>query len=263
TGNTYTPGQSWSEWTPVDKNQVTNRAARFIQLRFELSGTGSGSPELSDIRIYYGQENKTSSLSFFSAGRNPEFEKNFKLNLAEDDLLLSWDLHNDDGDPIYYKLAYKSALLGDWKEIGGRFRNKYHIFKKGLLPDGEYFFKVVLCDVNAGTGAAETDSLASRKVTIDNTAPAVRDASLKNGILTFKVSDNLSPVYRVEYSWLFEDFRPLLPSDGVNDSREESYTLKAPDNAAFVVLRVTDDAGNANYESFEIKGGNIQPTQKK
>jgi hypothetical protein len=244
TGNSYSAGQGWTDWLAADaQGRVTNEPARFIQVRIELKSISNIPPELSDLRIYYGAETRSPALVSFQIGRNSEVEKSNKLNLDANDLLLWWDSGETRPEGLEYRLAYRNLLADDWREMDLKLRGKHQVIKKTSIPDGEWQFRLSAHDRFAASGNP-ADSMTSRRVAVDNTPPEVVDARLRGRVLSFRVVDGRSPVQRVEWSALLDEFKPLAPMDGLLDSRDESFNLTVPEKAPFVILHVFDDQGN-------------------
>lgn len=253
TGNTYSVGQGWTDWLPADAlGRVTNEPARFIQVRLEMRSLSNIPPELSDLRIYYGAETRFPALVSFQVGRNSDVEKNNKLNLDANDLLLWWESGEDRPEGLEYRLAYRNLLGGDWREMDLKLRGKYQVIKKTSIPDGEWQFRLSAHDRFAESGKP-ADSMTSRRVAVDNTPPEVVDARWRGRVLTFRAVDGRSPVQRVEWSALLNEFKPLTPMDGLSDSRDESFSLTVPEKATFVILHVFDDQGNDAFATLSAE----------
>ena len=85
---------------------------------------------------------------------------------------------------------------------------------------------------------------------VDNTppaisAPAVR-ADVQKTVVTFDVTDDSSPIQRVEYSEDGQHWQSIFPTDGIADSKQEHYelTIGGGLGARGVTLRATDSMNN-------------------
>jgi hypothetical protein len=119
------------------------------------------------------------------------------------------------------------------------------------VPNGTYFAKVVASDSPSNAaGNASVGELDSVAFEIDNTAPAiaVRSTRLEGGrsLVSFDVTDDHSPVLRVEYSQDGQQWRPLFPADGIADSKTEHYelTLDGPLGPRGLSIRASDTMNN-------------------
>jgi hypothetical protein len=66
------------------------------------------------------------------------------------------------------------------------------------------------------------------------------------------VVDSASPVVEVEYSVNAKEWLPLVPEDGLADSRKETYSvsLKPEERSGYLLVRATDAARNVAAASF-------------
>jgi hypothetical protein len=60
-----------------------------------------------------------------------------------------------------------------------------------------------------------------------------------------RVTDELSPIGKVEYSLDADKWIPITPVDGIADSRDETFRLDGKaTNGKFVIVRATDQFYN-------------------
>ena len=90
--------------------------------------------------------------------------------------------------------------------------------------------KVVASDgPSNSTATALAGELVSSAFEVDNTPPVVTVSSVRvsggQTIVTFDVTDNHSPISRVEFSQDGQRWRGVFPTDGIADSRSEHYEL--------------------------------------
>jgi hypothetical protein len=80
-------------------------------------------------------------------------------------------------------------------------------------------------------------------VIVDRTPPAIQ-ARRSGPTVEITVTDTLTPVARLEVVRDGRVLYRLRPSDGVADSRSETYRFDVPPEAEGAALRATDAAGN-------------------
>ncbi len=130
------------------------------------------------------------------------------------------------------------------------------------VPNGTYFVKIIASDARSNaSGSALTGEMDSIAFEIDNTPPtiAVRPVRVENGktIVTFDVKDDHSPIQRVEVSQDGQIWRPVFPTDGIADSKEEHYELIIDGQlgARGLSLRASDSMNNVATTQIEAPRG--------
>ena len=92
--------------------------------------------------------------------------------------------------------------------------------------------------------------LESSSVYIDNTPPRIElkpaTRTGTRGTIAFAVTDEQSPVQRVEYSLDASRWRVVFPKDGIPDSRREEFEvmLEGAEAGRSVLIRVSDAMNN-------------------
>ena len=88
-------------------------------------------------------------------------------------------------------------------------------------------------------------------LTIDNTPPILKNfQAVRAGnelAVSFLAEDALSAIKDVRYLIRPDEWRMVFPEDGICDSRQESFKLKAPlsaGNDGLITIMVKDAAGN-------------------
>ena len=143
---------------------------------------------------------------------------------------LVWRASDENDDDLAYDVRYRREGETSWKVLRRDLTDSILVWDTSTVPNGTYFVKVVASDSPsnaAGTAlAGEFDSVA---FDIDNAAPAfvLPSTRVESGrtLVSFDVTDDHSPVQRVEYSQDGLRWRPLFPADGIADSRTEHYDL--------------------------------------
>jgi hypothetical protein len=166
---------------------------------------------------------------------------------------ITWAAEDPNHDRLSYHLAFRGEGESSWKPLARDLRQPYFAFDSMQIPDGLYQVRVEASDAPSNASdQARTDSLSSDPFTVDNTPPSVQVTARpagKGSAVTIEVSasDGIGPIARAELSLDARRFQRLSPSDGISDSRSESYSLKidAPGPGEHtVIVKVTDLLGN-------------------
>ncbi|HEU4402737.1 MAG TPA: hypothetical protein VFT43_11585, partial [Candidatus Polarisedimenticolia bacterium] len=166
---------------------------------------------------------------------------------------IDWDADDPNADALSFDLAFRGEGESAWKPMARGLRDSYFAFDSAQLPDGLYRVRVEASDAPANPAAqAKSASLVSDPFLVDNTPPAVQVTArkgTKGSAFTLEVaaSDNPGPIARAEYSLDAARWVPLAPTDGVSDSRAESYTVTLEGlrpGEHTVIVKVTDLLGN-------------------
>jgi hypothetical protein len=112
------------------------------------------------------------------------------------------------------------------------------------VADGRYVVRVTADDgaVNS-PGDALSGTRDSEGFDVDNSAPVITVAPSSAGTaVRVTVRDAQSGVHRVEYALGGARWQVVYPSDGLSDSREETFTITLPSAAdrSRLVIRATD-----------------------
>jgi hypothetical protein len=293
-GNTNEPNSTWSPWSPLYQKgdePVLSPKARFIQVRVQFrTQTGKDSPLLSDVALFYLQNNVPPSVSRLEfLGPNEVY---LKLPEQEDVILgaekivaerpsekdplrigvpgrmaerkgfrtVTWDASDDNGDTLGYAVSIRREDDKDWRIIQDGWSEALFAFDTRSFPDGTYFLKVTASDLPSNPPGTDLGhEKTSRPLVIDNSLPVVKNiaATLKGDTLelAFTAEDAYSPIEEVKFLIRPDDWRVLFPVDGIADSRQESFktSVRIPAGAArLVTVRVRDSFGNVGVFQKEF-----------
>ncbi len=208
-GNTGDPGETWSEWAPVEGErggQIACPAARFLQWKAVLSrGSRGAGPELFSVEVAYLRENLPPLVSSVTVhepgdivtgpagGTNGSsasqtlpggVEVTYSLDAAapadrELHVLLRgmrtvfWEALDPNGDALSFDLFLKSDDEDDWKLIEkGVLRRTLHTWDTAAMTDGVYRLRVTATDRPANPKeSALTASAESQPFIVDHTPP--------------------------------------------------------------------------------------------
>ena len=168
-------------------------------------------------------------------------------------LSLSWTDRDPNDDTLEYSVHVRSVGAPSWTRLAEGLRQNWFNINRDVLSDGKYIFKVVATDAPSNPlDQAREDFRISRVVTMDAAPPRLRaqDVRVTEGgwVGTIEVADDLSPVYRVEYSRDGGVTWSVLPTeDGLCDQLQERCRLAvsglAPD-VHVLLVRAMEYSGN-------------------
>lgn len=288
-GNSARPDSTWSAWSePVSdpsRNAVTSPNARYIQWRVEITPGNGPAPVIDSVAISYQPQNgrpvvrsiqvtpqwAAAQAKPAAPAQQPSVAYSITVTDTGDasqptssgtptqtvsrsgmqQLYLSWQADDPDGDTLIYSVHYRGEDEREWKLLKADIRENTLQQDGEVFADGRYFFRVVASDrlANSPQAARESD-LVSPPVLIDQTPPRVRILEPKRQgqewILDVRVEDSASPIRRAEYSVNAGPWTVLEAADGITDGREESFTvrLRGEGGERSVVVRAFDAAGN-------------------
>lgn len=288
-GNSSRPDATWSEWSePVTdpaRNAVSSPNARFIQWRVEITPGNGPAPVIDSVAVSYQPQNgrpvvrsiqvtpQWTAVQAKPAAPSQPASVAYSITVTDSgdagqstssgtptqtvsrsgmqQLYLSWQADDPDGDTLLYSLYYRGEDEREWKLLKADIRENTFQQEAEVFADGRYFFRVVASDrlANSPQAARESD-LVSPPVLIDQTPPRVRILDPRRQgqewLLEIRAEDAASPVRRAEYSVNGGPWTGLEAADGITDGREEAFSLRLPAEGGerSVVVRAFDAAGN-------------------
>jgi hypothetical protein len=167
-------------------------------------------------------------------------------------LLISWQADDADGDKLVYDVAFRGEGETQWKPLRHDLHDSAFAIDGDSLADGRYYFRVTASDRESNPpGAAKEAELVSSPVLIDNTPPTIHVTSSNHTGATadilFEATDTASPLRRADWEMDAGSWLAMAPVDGILDSRTEQFHLhmtNVPAGEHVVVLRVADSGGN-------------------
>ena len=285
-------------YATADGSPISSPPGRFLQWRARLSRQGGGDgPTLQAVSVAYVQSNlppRILRLTLQAPGvvreRQPGLPEIEPADLAftgirvQDDRdnqgagsgipqkrvfvrgmrSLDWEAEDPNGDPLQYDLWFKGEGESVWKPLVRALREPYFGFDSMQLPDGLYRVRLDASDAPANaTDKAKSASLTSDAFPIDNTPPQVLVTVRKGGrsgsqAIEVTATDGTGPIARADSSVDAGRWSLLQPSDGISDSRTETYTLgldSLKPGEHTIIVRVSDLLGNvgAGKATFTIE----------
>jgi hypothetical protein len=286
-GNSSEPNQTWSDWSPpyqkIEGEQILNPKARYLQFKVIFkSQSGKISPQLHKISLFYLQTNLAPILAKVDLlPANEVFiklpDQKEQIQGAEEDITekaknnektmgyvvskkaerkgyqtVVWDAADENGDMLVYSIAIRHENESQWRYLKKDWEEKVFAFDTLSFPDGVYFIKIEAQDKPSNPLGIElqTDKI-SRPLVIDNSLPLIRNFQVSRERNTIKVSftglDSFSHIKEVKFLVRPDNWRIVFPTDGICDSREESFNFSVtlpPDFDDMITIKVEDAKGN-------------------
>ncbi len=286
TGNSLRPDRTWSEWSPPmtasEGVQIASPNARYIVWKAELPPAST----LETVSVAYQVQNNppavrsitalttvqaVSATSKSTGSTSAAATAPYTMTVTDtgdagitastgtptqtlsragqQQLTLSWQADDPDGDKLVYSVAFQGEGERDWKTLRRDLHENTLTLDGDALADGRYLFRVMASDqeVNPGNTAREAE-LVSSPVLIDNTPPVITIGKTQNSAVDFEAADTGSPLKRCEYAIDGGPWVPLAPAEGILDSRTARFHLSLPSQLTgehLLVLRVYDSGNNA------------------
>ena len=280
TGNTDdvdATGAFWSDWSAGGDGittKIDSPAARFIQYRVTLTGSGDATPTVDTIRLGYQTENLPPRLKSVTVdASSPGDDTTDDSGDSTDDatpaniLHITWEGSDPNNDTLVYRIYYKHANneKDPWTLVARDVKEILYDWDTRAIPDGKYQVKVVASDSpdNAAVDSLET-ARSSAPFTINHTPPAMSDLTAQvegnRAKIGGEAKDGLSPVVNVRYQIDGQgDWQPAAASDKIFDSPQEAFTIVTRPlsvGAHRITVRATDAAGNSSYKAVTVS---VQP----
>lgn len=273
-------------YTAPDGSAITSPKARFMQWRATLTGRGqtpvltsvnaaylqrnlrpevhsitvhppgivfqkpfsTGDPDLAGFENQTTPDRKLTNAAMTSQSASSSLgRRSYQKGLQT----LAWRADDENDDDLTYEVDYRREGESAWKVLRKDVDDNVLVWDTTTVPNGTYFVRVIASDAPSNAAdAALAGELVSTAFEIDNTPPviAVRATRTENGRarVTFDVTDDHSPIQRVEYSLDGREWKPVFPIDGISDSRQEHYelTLDGPIGVRGLSLRASDSMNN-------------------
>lgn len=263
-GNSEVPDETWSDWSKVGAGAIGVRAARYIQLRTNLTGDGrksptvrevmvSGLPEnvrplVIDLKVSGPHEEKSGGGGKNGGGRrggSPPGE-------SADGWEISWTGADANNDTLEYALHFRGRGETAWKLLAEDLSDSRYVWNTESAPEGPVQVRVTVSDAPSNPGhLAQRTERVSAPFVVDHTEPVVKIASVEassgGAQVRASVSDATSFVRSAAVSVDSGDWEVVFPEDGVFDSADETIatTLSGLGSGEHVVvIRATDGRGN-------------------
>lgn len=212
-GNTATPDEAWSAWSPAyadaEGSPIASPTARYLQWRVTLSGTGE-SPVLTAVAAAYLQKNQRPVVSGivvhppgvvfqkpFSTGeteiagyRGEAAEKRLsnqgqpaastaaptlgRRTFQQGLQTIVWKGDDGNGDDLVYDLAYRREGEATWTPLVSGLTDALYVWDTTSVPSGRYLVKITASDSpTEPADLALRGDAESPSVEVDAVAPVV------------------------------------------------------------------------------------------
>ena len=263
-GNTEQPSTAWSEWAAVrmtgEELAVVSPAARFFQWKCVFNDARAA---VDKVTVSYVQTNLPPEVTFIlvhdanevyeaEGGARPDgivfpaplggrqSKRGFRC--------IDWSFEDANLDRLFFHLHYRR--LGDriWRVLAKKVTVNVYSWDAMQMADGWYEIKVTASDSLANPPTTSlTGELISKPFLVDNTGPAIvkiKSETVGKKVLTFQVQDAHLPVERVMISVDAGPWQPLVPDDGLMDSKKESFTFERSGEGQEIAVKAEDRNGN-------------------
>lgn len=276
TGNTDKPDSTWSEWSEEYNDssgtQIKSPPARFIQWRAKLTSTdGKSTPILRRVSIPYLQRNLSPEVVTIDIVAEqersegpPRMPTQSRMQDADQELQMTksplnekrtikWQAKDPNNDQLQYSIYFRGIEEQSWKLLKDEVKTTSYPLDTESFPDGKYLIKVIASDLPGNPkDLALSGELISEVFTIDNTPPKVFDLQTtpvgNNAYLvTGKIEDQGSYIKNIFYSIDGSDWKTILPSDQILDSKIEYLSFQIETllpGEHTIAIKSTDAAGN-------------------
>jgi hypothetical protein len=276
-GNTAKPDRSWNEWKRLGgprhdgwegEGKVASPPARYLQYKVSF---GPAAKSLHEVALAYLPQNQRARVVEVTTSDVSPPAPTFSLTPAtpppaattrthSPTMRLRFRVENPDGDPLLYRLWYRKEKDTVWQPLGGPeplTRAEYD-WNTDSVADGRYVIRVWATDEKANPGERALDhTFVSPPFLVDNTRPEVIDLRQKGRIISGRARDAVSVLTALEYAVDGDEWRPAGPTDGLCDSKLETFAIRFAESVSkgphVVNFRATDAEDNVGTARIEIK----------
>ncbi len=275
----------WSPPYQKMEEAVLSPRARYLQFRALLKlQSGKASPSIARAQVFYIQSNlkpEIASLDWLapnevyleppvqddviwgldeSADRRPAKPDEAKTIMTAKKAVrkgyqtIVWEARDENEDVLTFTLRLKKDDESQWRLLKDGWTENLFAFDTTAFPDGTYLMKLEASDTPSNPAGSELRAeRTSVPLVIDNSLPviknftAVRDKDRAGLAVSFQAEDAFSSIEEVEVMVRPQGWRVVFPTDGICDSKQESFSFVlplAPNADNLVVVRAKDRYGN-------------------
>ena len=163
-----------------------------------------------------------------------------------------WEASDENDDDLSYTIQAQKEGETGWHVLEADWTDFLYAFDTSAFSDGLYRLKIIASDAPSNPpGTALTGEKVSAPVTVDNTAPVIRNVTVSrsgNGLkVGFDAQDDLSPIVEARYFIRPGAWTVVFPTDGIADSKKETFSLTLPlptNSDNLIIIQVKDGHGN-------------------
>lgn len=281
TGNVAEPDdKSWGKWSKEQAIadgylQIDSPTGRYIQYRVKLAGDGKATAAVGRLSIVHQVGNLAPAIASVTvtagaaggpgAGGPPRGMPRMNMPAGGDDAgkamrQIAVQAADANSDQMIYALYFREVGAENWIKIIDKHAEPSFAWDTRTVGDGQYEVKAVACDSpsNPPGGSLECTKL-SKRVVVDNTAPAVKEllAKVDGQRVTVKgTAADASRLSSIQYSLSSQtEWVTLLPSDGICDCNQEAFSFDVKDlkpGSHRIAIKVQDMYGNTGYGTATV-----------
>ena len=243
---------------------VGSDPARFFQ--FRVTWNNGSATMISKVRVFYAPLNLAPKLAEVRVGSSHSGIGPYSdpvipetVPVRSGDLGISWQVVNNDQDPLEYRLWVRKVGEKGWRSLTPKVpvTTMNFTWKAGAFADGLYEVRVVASDAPANSPGTElTSEMVSKPFLVDNTAPRISQLTIKGTAVAFSAADSASRLIGVQVRVDDETWKPVRPLDRILDSLSEKFSLTLPaaleKGVHLLQIRVVDESGNVYVMSQEF-----------
>lgn len=280
-GNTESPSETWSAWSPVtaasQRGSSASPRSRYFQWRAVLKPDAV----LNELSVAFLSNNiapEVLSITILPANvglvANPPVQVDPNIEVSGMDpqtfgipvqsvpprkvylrgaRAFQWNAEDRNGDKLIYDFYFRETGDAEFKLLKSDMTDNFYSLDGLSLSDGRYVVRVVAKDAPANpAGQFLTGELLSESFDIDNSQPVVAasgqpQVTNDKARVAFTANDRFGYITRAEYSVNGGEWQTVYADDGIADGPSEKFTFEISVPAAgeyAVTLRVFDAAGN-------------------
>jgi len=261
-GNTQTPGDTWSGWSKNLNRPglVVSPPGRFIQVRAKFPKDKAA--ELRAVELFYLPQNQRARVSAVKGAR-PPLKRGEVVRQPPPPTTyvnLSWKVNNPDRDPLRYRIDYRQEGQPVWRAMFSEdvvLKDAKYTWDTNSVPDGHYVVRVEASDEEANpNGLQLRASDVSEPIRVDNHPPRINELSVRKGRVRGRVVDSLGPIARIQMAVDAGPWRDVFPADSLLDTADERFEAQLdspPQGSRIVAVRAFDAAGNQANREITVK----------
>jgi len=281
TGNTPGVDATWTDWqtfeAPGGSALMEQPPSRYIQYRAQLAtAAAKSSPSIREVTLAALPMNLPPTVSEISAGKQPpkppvppggpgqqgdagQQGKGDEPPTLSGTSYVYWKADDPNGDKLVFTLSFREDSMPDFIELEDELTDARFNWDTTGVPDGTYYLRVAASDGPSNTAATALESSRTDgPFIVDNTPPVVAKPSVRksDGGYTVEavITDAASSIASAAKSVDGGEWEPLLPEDGIFDSKEEKVVVKADAaGASIVMIKAADLAGNSGAALAVLK----------
>ena len=256
----------WSDWSaPVPAARFTDvptPTARYAQYKLTFNGDGATGPTVDAVEWAYVQPNVAPRIdSITVAAAEIAIDEKTGGTTPDAQRTIEWSTSEPNEDDLRYTVSVRRDARGLWTPIAKDLTESTFEWDTRRVSDGRYAVKVEASDALANAaGTARTASRVAEAVVVDNTPPVIGDVKVEQSrgqaTITLRAADKGGLIANLEYAVDdAEHWQTVQPSDMLNDSPDEQYTIVLPlpgGSTRVVSLRCSDESGNTAHESVTV-----------